>query len=42
MSKLAKAVYEVLNILYDHLECPESGIEDCETLEELIEVMEDA
>lgn len=41
MSKLAKTMHKVLNILYDHLECPESGIEDCETLEELIEVMGD-
>ena len=41
MSKLAKAVYEVLNILYDHLNCEESDLEDCETLEELIEVMGD-
>ncbi|MEM1766154.1 MAG: hypothetical protein QXY89_07200 [Zestosphaera sp.] len=37
MSRLAKVVYEVLSILYDHLECPESGVEDCETIEELLE-----
>lgn len=32
-----KAVYELINILYDHLNCDESDLEDCETLEELLE-----